>query len=279
MLWHRVEAVNAVTYFAPECRQAAAGLGLRGFWMGYFACRAAPLGLVGPGVVEATFFNFHPVRVRRAIPDAWAYTTHAQVLDARARAAARALRRLLGSEADQLAREAVPLLATIVEGAAGAGRPLFAANREVHAPPDPVAWLWQLCTAVREHRGDGHVALLAGAGLDGCEAHVLFATSVGIAPALLQDSRGWSAGEWSAATDRLSSRALLDRFGVPTTAGNELHEEIERRTDELALVPLAAIGGQRIKELLGILELAAARISASGDIPFPNPIGLPPPTT
>jgi hypothetical protein len=41
---------------------------------------------------------------------------------------------------------------------------------------------------------------------------------------------------------------LLDRFGVPTTAGNELHEETERRTDELALFPLAAIGGQRIKK-------------------------------
>ena len=69
-LWHRLEVVNAVTYFSPECRDAATRLGLRGFWMGTRG-RAAPMGSVGAGVVEATFFNFHPERVRRAIPDAW----------------------------------------------------------------------------------------------------------------------------------------------------------------------------------------------------------------
>lgn len=70
-LWHPLETINAVTYFSPECRDASVRLGLKGFWMGYFACRAAPLGAVDPGVVEATFFNFHPDRVRRALPDAW----------------------------------------------------------------------------------------------------------------------------------------------------------------------------------------------------------------
>ena len=67
-LWHRLEVVNAVTYFSPESRDAAERIGLKGFWMGYFAFRAAPMGPVTPGVVEATFFNFHPERVRRAIP-------------------------------------------------------------------------------------------------------------------------------------------------------------------------------------------------------------------
>ena len=71
VIWHQLECINAVTYFSPECREAPVGLGLRGFWMGYFACRAAPLGPVGAPVVEATFFNFHPARVHRAIPDAW----------------------------------------------------------------------------------------------------------------------------------------------------------------------------------------------------------------
>ena len=73
--WLALEAVHAVTYFAPESRAALADLGLRGFWMGYFAGRAAPLGPVGPGVVEATFFNFHPAMVRRAIPDAWTFAS------------------------------------------------------------------------------------------------------------------------------------------------------------------------------------------------------------
>lgn len=80
-LWHGIETVNAVAYFSPESREAPVRLGLKGFWMGYFACRAAPLGPVAAGVVEATFFNFHPDRVRRAIPDAWATASPADILE------------------------------------------------------------------------------------------------------------------------------------------------------------------------------------------------------
>ena len=51
-LWRLIEAINGVTYFAPRCRAAMDELGLKGFWMGYFASRAAPFGAVGPGLVE-----------------------------------------------------------------------------------------------------------------------------------------------------------------------------------------------------------------------------------
>ncbi len=63
-----IEALHAVTYFSPESRQALTAVGLRGFWMGYFAARAAPLGTVGPATVWATFFNFHETQVRRPSP-------------------------------------------------------------------------------------------------------------------------------------------------------------------------------------------------------------------
>lgn len=274
-VWHRVEAINAVTYFAPECREAPAALGLKGFWMGYFACRAAPLGPVGPGVVEATFFNFHPARVRRAIPGAWSYTAPAHLLEVRRRAAAVALRRLLGDDADRVAHDALPVLAGIVEAASPAGRPLFAANRDVAPSADPVEALWQACTTVREHRGDGHVALLTGAGLDGCEVHVLFAATEGVDPTVLQNGRGWSQDEWAAATDRLGARGLVDRAGAPTPEGRALHAEIERRTDELAVAPLAIVGRDRVDALLAVSTPAVARITGSGEITFPNPMGLP----
>src|SRR5580658_1263845 len=90
-LWHRLEHLHAVTYFAPECREAHARAGLKGFWMGYFASRAAPLGPVGPGIVEALFFNFAPAMVRRAIPDAWDYVRPGDLVIDRAEAAAVAL--------------------------------------------------------------------------------------------------------------------------------------------------------------------------------------------
>ena len=109
MAWHRLEAVNAVAYFSPECREGLKDAGLRGFWTGYFASRAAPMGSVAPGVVEATFFNFHPAMVRLSIPDAWALVAPDAVLSVRQQSAAAALRRLV-PEADAVAPLLLPAL-------------------------------------------------------------------------------------------------------------------------------------------------------------------------
>jgi hypothetical protein len=50
-VFDRFEPVHALTYFAPEARTALDGLGFRGFWMGYFAARCAPFGVVPTEVV------------------------------------------------------------------------------------------------------------------------------------------------------------------------------------------------------------------------------------
>jgi hypothetical protein len=50
-MWTLFEPVHAVTYFAPEARSAFEEAGLRGFWRGYFAGRAAPLAPVNAAVV------------------------------------------------------------------------------------------------------------------------------------------------------------------------------------------------------------------------------------
>ena len=277
-LWHRLEVVNAVTYFSPECRDAAARLGLKGFWMGYFAFRASPMGPVGAGLVEATFFNFHPNRVRRAIPDAWALADATDIVSARSHAAAEALRRILTDErAHHLATLVLPAAQAAIERAGGEGRALFAANRDVSAPSDPVAALWQAATTLREHRGDGHVALLTSAGLDGCEVHVLFAAAEGAPAALYQESRGWSGEDWAAASARLTDRGLLDVTGTPTTAGRQLRDDIEQRTDRLAVVPYLSLGADRVERLLSDVDPMIGDIAAAGDIVFPNPMGLPPP--
>ena len=70
-MWTLFEPVHAVTYFAPEALEAYKAAGLRGFWRGYFAGRAAPLGAAGPEVVTASFYNFAPAFVARAIPSVW----------------------------------------------------------------------------------------------------------------------------------------------------------------------------------------------------------------
>lgn len=279
-LWHGLEPINAVAYFAEECLDAPTRLGLKGFWMGYFACRAAPLGRVGPGVVEATFFNFHRARVERALPDAWVRTSPEAVLDARAVAAALALRRVLpDGGADTLATAVLPTLLAVIDEAEPAGRPLFAANRDVQRPDDSVAALWQAATTLREHRGDSHVALLTAAGLSGCEALALFAATEGLPATMFQASRGWSAEEWTTACEGLADRGLLGGDGNPNDAGRQLHDDIERRTDELALAPYARIDSDTIDQLLALLEGPARVIAGAGDITYPNPMGLPPPAS
>ena len=275
-LWHHLETINAVAYFTPECRQAPVDLGLKGFWMGYVASRAAPMGPVEAGVVEATFFNFHPARIRRAVPDAWALASPDDIIDARTTAAAAALRRLLGNaSAAQLAQQVTPILTEAIERADGAGRPLFAANRDLPPPGDSVEALWQAATTMREQRGDGHVALLTGAGLDGCEVHVLVTADRPVEPELYQQGRGWSPEEWQTAIDRLASRGLVTGGGEFTAAGRELSDDIERRTDELAARPFEPLAEEVIEGLTVVLEPAARSIAASGEINYPNPMGLP----
>ena len=70
-MWGLFEPVHTVTYFAPEALSAFEGAGLRGFWRGYFAGRAAPLGVIGAAPVTAAFFSFAPPMVARALPAVW----------------------------------------------------------------------------------------------------------------------------------------------------------------------------------------------------------------
>jgi hypothetical protein len=72
-MWRALETLHMTVYFAPEPRDAYRRAGLRGGWMGYFASRSAAMGPVPAEVVMATFYNFHPRMVRRAIPDAWGF--------------------------------------------------------------------------------------------------------------------------------------------------------------------------------------------------------------
>ncbi|MFC6881025.1 SCO6745 family protein [Actinomadura yumaensis] len=268
-IWKVVEPVHAVTYFAPECIEAHKAAGLRGFWMGYFGSRGAPLGPVGPGVIEATFYGFHPARVRRAVPDAWSFAEPQAILRARTEGAARALRRLVPG-VDGIAESVVPLLETVVTVADGAGRALFSANRDLPAVDDPVGRLWQATTALREHRGDGHVALLAGEGLDGLQANVLASETAGVPAERLRESRGWSEDEWAAAVEAMTASGLMAADGV-TALGREVKARIEARTDELAARPYRALDDPQAL----VEALSPAARGASEVIRFPNPIGLP----
>jgi hypothetical protein len=274
-LWQVLEPYHAVVYFAPETKPAFVAVGLSGFWMGYFASRSAPLGRVPPEVVTATFFGFDHAMVGRALPAAWDRSDPATVTAARLAIADGALRRLLGSRlagaqisaAADLAREAV-------EGAGIGGRPLYAAYRAERWPEAPHLALWHAATLLREHRGDGHVAALVAAGLDGCEAQVLQAATGVVDRATLQAARGWSDEAWDAAARRLAGRGWLDDEGVLTPAGRDARWAIETVTDMSAAGPWDRLGPARSEELLAALAPIRQLILAGGGMTFPNPIGL-----
>jgi hypothetical protein len=271
-MWTLFEPLHAVTYFAPEAREQFEAVGLRGFWRGYFAGRAAPLGPIGPAPVVGAFFGFAPGMVARALPDVWSRATPAVALQARQAGAAAALRRSLGHvHSDQIA-EAAELLARAASGADVAGRVLAAANVALPVPEEPFARLWQSATLLREHRGDGHVAALVTAGLDGCES-LAWRSGLDLSRQTLQPARGWTDEEWQAAVDRLHARRWLTAAGAATADGVEAHRQVEAVTDEAAMRPWRALGEQataRLIELMSPLARAAAQ-----DIPEINPIGLP----
>ena len=199
--------------------------------MGYFAGRAAPLGQVGPSVVSAIFFNFHESMVHRSIPEAWEHAGCPAILRARRAAAATALRRILPS-VEERAVELAPLCRRVVESADGSGRPLFSANRDLEEPDDPVEALWQGCTSLREHRGDGHVVALTAAGLDGCEALVLFSASEDVPATVFRESRGWSGEEWEGA--QASARCPWPDGGRSHLAGRSRAAAVDRGADRRA---------------------------------------------
>src|SRR5438270_6853296 len=249
-MWRALEPYHAVTCFAEESRQAFNDVGLRGFWMGYCAGRAAPMGPVGPGVVTATFFGFRHSMVARSLPDAWTFATLTDVLAARLQGVDRALRRLLGDAVhDAGVAEAAGLARAAAEAGERAGRPIFAGNTDLPWPAEPHLMLWQASTMLREHRGDGHVVALTAAGVDGCESHVSLVAAGALSREVLQPNRGWTDDEWEAAISRLRARGWLSEDGTVTDEGTAARREIERHTDELALGPWQALGDQKAERL------------------------------
>lgn len=277
-MWRAVEPVHAVTYFAPESQRACEALGTRGFWMSYFALRAAPLGPVPAELVTALFYNFHPGLVRRAVPDVWAVADPERYLAVRLEAIDAALHRLLGAEALSAPRmvEAAEIARAAALAAPTTGRALAAANAALSWPDPPHLVLWQAQTVLREHRGDGHVAALLTAGLDPVETLLLFAADQGLDAGWLRTRRGWSEAEWAAAADRLAGRGLVDPSGGLTTAGRAARDEVEQRTDELAEVPWAAVGDDRADRLVELVAPLVTAIMAGDGFLAVNPMGLRP---
>lgn len=274
-LWNALESLHDVVYFSPQVRETGKSIGLAGFWMTYFAFRAAPLGPVGPEPVIALFAGFEPGTVRKALPDAWSRASPEACLAARKAVSAAALR---GAGVDEGACcAAAELLAPVALQADRTGRALFAANAGLPLGDDPIGAVWQLATSLREHRGDGHVDALVAAGVSGLEAHLLQVASGRTSADAVLRARGWSEQDWAGAAARLRDRGLLtgDAPIALTPVGRACLAEVEAATDNSSWAgALAPLGEQGVARVVELLAPAARAVWTSGMLPATNAMGL-----
>ena len=214
------EPIHALTYFAPESHAAFEADGPAGIlarllrraqrrrselWMRTWSWRRSSGSIPTSSAVQS------PRSGRPPLPPA------PSTLDSKA-PAPRSRRIAAPTVTEAAAGVAVGLLREAIERTSVAGRPLFAANAELDWPGDPVGDLWHAVTLLREHRGDGHVNALSVAELDACEAHVLRIADDDIPVASIQPYRGWSAEDWTQATQRLRARRAA-RWRRPNDTG------------------------------------------------------------
>jgi hypothetical protein len=264
---HRaVEPLHAHMYFAPEHDEKLSALGLRPGRMSYFAGRAAPMGAVGAGVVTATFYNFSPSLVAHMVPRMWTLASPEQVIATRWEVARASLTRLLGEVAIGSAEfaELAGLLREACDALTPEGRPLYAGHADLDWPNDPLLDLWHAATLLREHRGDGHIAALLHADLNGLEALITHtATGRGFTLPPAMATRGWSEEEWAAETAALVERGLLGDDGL-TAAGKDLRARVEAETDVLSADPWLLLGQERTDRVIELGKGFARTLVAAG---------------
>jgi hypothetical protein len=186
------------------------------------------------------------------------------------------LRAVLGDaviESAQVA-EAADLAWDAAQACDVGGRALAAANQALPRSGTAVLDLWQATSVLREHRGDGHIAVLVARGITPLQAHLLKVAADEADDTALRAARGFPAEDWEGARADLRDAGLLDDAGVLTEHGRAERAAIEQNTDAIAETPWRAIGEERTERLLALLCPFARTMLGSGTIPTPSPVGL-----
>ncbi|WP_433800022.1 SCO6745 family protein [Actinomycetospora sp. CA-084318] len=254
-----VERIGTLA-FSDGPTRAFLDRGMRNYWDGYFAGRAAPLGLTPPEVVHAVFYNFAEGEVARHVPWVWDHITPQEAIAVRERACAATLRERLGDLADAPGTSRTADLATRAAlSAPSEGRPLFAGLRALAVPADPVARVWHAATLLREHRGDGHNGVLVAHGIGGTEAHVLTALASGVRAEEFSRLQHLPPTRLEATVEGLRARGLVDVDGGFPAAGRDLRARIEHLTEVAAATAYEVLDDAELDELVTGLTPIAER--------------------
>jgi hypothetical protein len=256
-LQRAMEPYQSMVYMVPEGATEYEAIGLDAGRMGYFASRSAPMGAVGAATVTAAFYSFSPDLIGQVIPRAWTLASVEQIITARWRVADTALRRMLGDRiGSPEIEQAAGLVKRATDGLSVSGRPLFAGHTELAWPDEPHLRLWLGTSLLREYRGDGHLAALTAAELNGVEAHISFiATGRSFTPAAGQAGRGWTDEQWAAGIDGLRRRGILTDGPelALTPAGAQLRDDVEAQTNRLAMPAWRQLGEEDTETLRRIV--------------------------
>lgn len=266
-----LDRLHSTIYFAPESSERFSELGLENKRTQYFASRSAPMGAVSAKVVAASFYNFNPELVAKAIPAAWDVAPPAAVTQVRYEIVDALMPKLLGEERVRSSEFAhsMGIVRRTAEAIPNAdGRPLYAGHAELDWPVAPHSQLWHAITLLREYRGDGHIAALVTHGLSGIEALITHvATGTGFDPEFGRLLRGWSTEQWDETLGVLRARGLLDDADRLTGAGSDLRTSIEDLTDELAYAPWRTVPDYDVQELVALGEIIRDSVRAAGVFP------------
>ena len=249
-----LEPIAGQAQFSPECQAAYETLGfdpspgMVGSTVipdrsAYFTARGSVLGDARPSVVVAAFGVFAPEVMTPLVVRGQQVAAADVMWEARQGGAAAQLRRVLG-EHNAMGEVSQRLLAA-VEALPVSGRPLFAGQRDLPLPDDPIGRLWRGCDMLREHRGDAHIVAWSAEGLNGLEVGLLGDLYWGLNSRGHTSGRGWTDDQMAAAEEDLARRGLLVDGGRSITpAGRDLRERIEARTDELMGPALTVLGDE-----------------------------------
>jgi hypothetical protein len=217
--------------------------------LGYIASRAAPLAPAGPDAVAAAFGSISPAVIRWTFDEV---TDFEAFWRARDEAVVEGLHEHAPAIIEPLAA-AAPALWRVVDELPAVGRVLYAAHLRMPRPDDPLLSGWHAVNGLREWRGDTHWALVASAGLSGIEASILHNAWLGYDRDWLPQSRGSGPAEIDAGWASLRQKGLADGAQV-TSAGIELRQQIEERTDQLCGRIWTSYGAAETQALAQALE-------------------------
>jgi hypothetical protein len=216
-------------------------------------------------VVTAAFFSIHPDFVALGLDQCRAHTTFEAAARVRDAAVVDGLREYVPEICDDLADMADDLWAA-ADALPIAGRALYASTRSWPRPSDdPLLSAWLAVNCIREWRGDTHWAIQINEGISGTAAGILDGAWRNYEGDWLARSRGADDAALALGFAELEARGLA-ADGVVNDAGVRYRQALEDRLDDLSSLAWRALGAERTRRFLDVVEPVGMRLVERIDV-------------